>query len=56
MKVAREIKKIVVSNNLEDATLTVEFNISDHEKLEEFKNELDRFVNKLEGQQELLQE
>lgn len=50
MKVTREIKKIDVSANLEETTLTVLFTISEYKRLEEFKDELAKFVNKLEGQ------
>lgn len=53
MKATREIKKISVSQDLEETTISVEFTISEYQKLEEFKDALARFTNQLENQTEL---
>lgn len=53
MKASKEIKKIEVGADLESATITVVFNISDFKKLDDFKDRLLRFVNEIEGQTEL---
>lgn len=53
VKCVHEIKKIQVSEDLQNCTCNVEFVLSDFRKLPEFKKQLTKFSNEIEGQSTL---